>query len=152
MNTYIRHEVLTLSEVLPVLQVVRSTGKDHKEVFNGWKVGVSSLRLRTFARDGADASCLRCSACRLKATFFAIETFARGNQDSAHLNLYGVHGGKDVLFTHDHTLARALGGTDSLPNTTTMCSPCNTFKSKAEGEERKRRREEENARKAIEGL
>lgn len=149
MNTYIRHGVLTLLEVLPVLQVPRSTGKTHREIINGWKVGVSSLRLRTFARDSADVSRLCCSACGLKATFFAVETFAKGNQEIAHLNLYGVSGGKDILFTHDHTLARALGGMDSLSNTTTMCSPCNTFKSKAEGEERKRRREEENARKAI---
>jgi len=149
MNTYIRHETLTLMEVFPTLQISRPTGKDHKEVIRGWKVGVSSLRLRTFARDAADASEVCCSACGLKATFFAIETFARGNQEMAHINLYGVHGGKDILFTHDHTLARSLGGMDSLSNTTTMCSPCNSFKSKAEGEERKRRREEENARKAV---
>ncbi len=136
-------------EVLPTLQFPRSLGKDHKEVIRNWKVGVSSLRLRTFARDAMDNCELRCSACGLKASFFAIETFARGDQSSAHINLYGIHGGEDVLFTHDHTLARSLGGADSLHNTTTMCSPCNTFKSKAEGEERKRRREEEDARKAV---
>jgi len=149
MNTYIRHETLDLTEVFPILQVLRSTGKDHKEIIRGWKVGVSSLRLRTFARDAEDTYRICCSECGLRATFFAIETFAKGNQEVAHINLYGIHGGKDILFTHDHTLARALGGMDSLSNTTTMCSPCNTFKSKAEGEERKRRREEENVRKAI---
>ena len=143
MNTYIRHSVLSLQEVLPVLRIFRSTGKDHKEVFNNWKVGVSSLRLRTFARDAGDNFEIYCSACGLKASFFAIEAFARGNHEMVHINLYGVKDGKDVLFTHDHTLARSLGGIDSLSNTTTMCSPCNNFKSKAEGEERKRRRKKE---------
>jgi hypothetical protein len=149
MNNYIRHEKLTLMEVLPILQAVRSLGKDHKEIIRNWKVGVSSLRLRTFARDGADASTLCCSECGLQAKFFAIETFANGNQETAHINLYGIHGGKDVLFTHDHTLARSLGGSDTLSNSTTMCSPCNSFKSKAEGEERARRLQEaRDARKA----
>jgi hypothetical protein len=38
-----------------------------------------------------------------------------------------------VLFTHDHTLARGLGGADAIENTTTMCSPCNQKKSRLEG-------------------
>ncbi|MNE07882.1 hypothetical protein D3C80_1005220 [compost metagenome] len=37
-----------------------------------------------------------------------------------------------MLFTHDHTLARSLGGTDDASNTTTMCAKCNFLKSKGE--------------------
>lgn len=42
-----------------------------------------------------------------------------------HLNLWGVKDGEEVLFTHDHVLARGLGGKDNLDNTQTMCCYCN---------------------------
>jgi hypothetical protein len=56
------------------------------------------------------------------------------------MNLYGMKDGNEVLFTHDHILARGLGGADDLTNSQTMCSPCNGNKSKAEGKEANRRR------------
>jgi 5-methylcytosine-specific restriction endonuclease McrA len=34
--------------------------------------------------------------------------------------------------THDHTLARSRGGSDSIKNVTPMCTTCNTLKSKDE--------------------
>lgn len=65
-----------------------------------------------------------------------------------HLNLYGVREDEDVLFTHDHKLARALGGADNLSNAQLMCSPCNGKKSKGETKEvlRLRKLKAENAK------
>ena len=89
-------------------------------------VNVQSLRLRTFFHTGVDCPC-----CDTKATFFAVERNP-GNKHF-HLNLYGIDKNKeDVIFTHDHTLARALGGNDDLSNTQTMCGPCNWEKGKHE--------------------
>lgn len=89
-------------------------------------VNVQSLRLRTFFHTGIDCPC-----CENKATFFAVERTA-GNKHY-HLNLYGIDKNKEeLLFTHDHTLARALGGSDDLSNTQTMCGPCNWEKGKIE--------------------
>lgn len=124
-----------------VLEAIR--GPESKAMFLGMKVGVSSLRLQTFARD--EPVCSDPSCC-LQATHFAVErNFSKSaNPDPLrpyHLNLYGVNAfGHEVLFTHDHTLARGLGGSDSLDNTTIMCTRCNSKKSVLEHVEVKRRR------------
>lgn len=93
----------------------------------GVSVGVGGLRIRTFREKGT-----RCSCCGLQATHFAVERH-KGTTHGYHLNLWGVgKQGNEVLFTHDHTLARALGGANHIDNSTTMCSPCNLKKAKEE--------------------
>jgi hypothetical protein len=89
------------------------------------------LRLATFVRDGQGC---RCSACGIPAVHFQLEREGSGDPDRPWcLQLYGQHpNGTWVRFTHDHTLARALGGADDLSNTTTMCAPCNRQKAKGE--------------------
>lgn len=95
--------------------------------FCGHTVKTKGLRLRTFAEDG-----VVCSACKLKANYFAVEN----NSSGWHLNLWGVNAeGREILFTHDHTVARCLGGEDKRSNTTTMCSPCNNAKGRRENAE-----------------
>ncbi len=95
--------------------------------FCGHTVKTKGLRLRTFAEDG-----VVCSACKLKANYFAVED----NSSGWHLNLWGVNAeGREILFTHDHTVARCLGGEDKRSNTTTMCSPCNNAKGRRENAE-----------------
>lgn len=118
MQQYTRSSIVSISEVVPYI-LDRNVDKTY---LNGKQVGVSSLRLRTFANKGTE-----CSACHLQATHFAIEACL--GQDSYHLNLYGSIDGDEVLFTHDHTLARSLGGKDNIDNTTTMCYTCNQEKS-----------------------
>ena len=116
----------------------RAGGRSKAKVqVSGAMVKVGSLRLRVFAVHGTVCSC-----CGLPATRFAIEKPANSVVlgEGWHLNLYGVApDGRDVLFTHDHTHARGLGGADSIENTTTMCSPCNASKSLAESAECLRR-------------
>lgn len=121
---YSRHSVVSIDEVLPKV----SSDTKNKVKFNGLLVKCGSLRLRTF-----QSNPLECSRCHLKATHFALERpLKAGPDESYHLNLYGSTVNGDVLFTHDHTLARSLGGVDDLINTTTMCSPCNQAKAVTE--------------------
>ncbi|MNB87328.1 hypothetical protein D3C75_343130 [compost metagenome] len=118
-RVYTRAGIVPIEDVLPLIMDpnVKSV------VLHGQKVNVTSLRLRNFAKSTV------CCACGLQATHFAVET----NSDW-HLNLYADRGPekKEMLFTHDHTIARSLGGSDDEENTTTMCAKCNFAKSKGE--------------------
>ena len=133
MNHYDRHSKVATDYVLMLIRKhwdAELAGKAlPRPTINGVSVGVSSLRLRTFLTHG-----LTCSTCNLKAEFFAIERDLKGVKTNAsyHLNLYGDAGNGDVLFTHDHTHARGLGGVDHLSNTTTMCAKCNNAKARLE--------------------
>ncbi len=89
----------------------------------------ASKRIETFIHKGTT-----CSNCGREASFFAIERHLirdpNNKSGKYHLNLYGLdEQGNEIMFTHDHTMARALGGNDDLSNMTTMCSPCNSTKS-----------------------
>lgn len=128
MQNYIRLNVVSIAEVLPHITRTEDAprGKDapRRVLVAGEMVKVAGLRLRTFSNS------LTCSACGLTATHFALEK--NREEDPYHLNLYGLKDGEEVLFTHDHTLARGLGGKNKIENTTTMCSPCNGAKAKVE--------------------
>ncbi len=136
-QVYDRHSTVGMN---PVLELIRAAtrhasfqpGARFKEVLNGQSVKVSSLRLQTFATHGTV-----CHECGFPASFFAIERdLAQAARNGGyHLNLYGVNDeGLDVLFTHDHIIARALGGKDRISNTRTCCYPCNNKKAGLEGE------------------
>ena len=126
---YKRLKLTTIERVLPVVLGsipdgnANSKGKV-KTVIDDVEVKVSSLRLRCFAIHGTT-----CSSCKLQASFFAFENNGAHNW---HLNLYGIRDEQEVLFTHDHTIARSQGGADKIENTTTMCAPCNHTKSLTE--------------------
>lgn len=130
MTQYIRHAVAPIEVVAAA---IKAGWNDKKPTmtFEGYQFNVSSLRLRTMCRDFY-AGRFRCVGCGLVPTFFSVDSFAHGNQNFYHVNLFGVKNGQDILFTHDHILARALGGRDELNNTQLMCAPCNSRKGKAE--------------------
>ena len=138
-NHYIRFGTATIKEIVDaVLENQKLPFNLRKKLkLQGHKVGIGSLRLVTFAKACKDGK-IHCVGCGLEASFFSIDSFyAVGDKTSAHLNLYGRKPDQfgveqDVLFTHDHILARALGGVDSLENTQVMCSPCNNKKSRVE--------------------
>jgi hypothetical protein len=123
---YARHCKVDIAEVLGHLLNPRVT----KVELMGVRVTVTGTRLMTFSRG------LTCSCCGLAATHFAIERDKIAPPNTGwHLNLYGELDGLEILFTHDHTLARALGGSHHNPNNlTTMCLPCNAAKAVGEGE------------------
>ena len=148
MNRYIRYGICTPGEVLPLVKEHYANPGKPRPIFHGFLVGVSSLRMKTFEHDG-----LVCRACGLEAIFFAVEDFHNAKVPQPHLNLYGRRDdGEDVLFTHDHKLARALGGADNLSNVQTMCSPCNNKKGRSENPQKKNKKprtpEQEAARAA----
>ena len=136
MNNYIRHGISSLEDIVAAINanLQRPTGQKQRLNLHGFKVGVGSLRLLTFAKTYNDSGSVCCVGCGLKASFFSTDSFqSKSSRPSAHLNLYGVDaGGNEVLFTHDHILARGLGGDDELHNTQVMCSPCNSKKAKHE--------------------
>lgn len=112
-----------------VLNIIRDE-ECGKVDFGGYLVNTKSLRLQNFGKS------IVCSCCGLKATHFAVESNS-GRIPSWHLNMWASVGSDqpEVLFTHDHTKARSLGGTDDQKNTTTMCAPCNNAKSVGEREQ-----------------
>lgn len=122
-----RYDRLCTVPLSVVIDAYRNNHQVTHIVINGEQVGMQSLRLQTFFHHG-----LQCSACGLRASHFAVERNFR-RPGTYHLNLWGANkNGVEVLFTHDHTLARSLGGANHLSNTTTMCESCNTKKSKVE--------------------
>lgn len=129
---YTRAGLVAIEDVLPLIL----DPLIEKAEFMGHKVKVTSLRLQTFARKG-----LECSSCGVKATHFAVEAHENIG-DNWHLNLWADRSADDkgeMLMTHDHTLARGLGGKDHIDNCTVMCSKCNYQKSIAETVEFHRR-------------
>jgi hypothetical protein len=103
-----------------------TTSKNKRRVeIHGVPVRVASLRLLTFFKTG-----IKCHCCGVSATHFAIERNPRPgiNNSPFHLNLWGDVDNGEVLFTHDHIIAKANGGEDNLSNTQTMCLPCNMEK------------------------
>lgn len=94
--------------------------------FEGVKVKLSSLRLITFATYGTE-----CADCGIQASHFAFERHPV--DENYHLNLWAMcDDGTEVLMTHDHILARSLGGADNISNTQPMCMICNCGKGKIE--------------------
>jgi hypothetical protein len=136
MQKYIRSGVVSISEVLPLIKK-----SNKRAIVGGEYVKVNSLRLRTFTKSTV------CKCCGLEASYFAVERDT--GQETYHLNLYGIRDGKEVLFTHDHTLARSLGGDDKIHNTTTMCNECNFKKSIIERDAIKRIRQNESKKEEI---
>jgi len=133
MKIYDRLTTFTVELVVEAIQAhmdlnLKVPNVDKRVDFQGHKVKLSSLRLKTFLLKG-----LNCAECGLEGTLFALE---KHSWDKVyHLNLWGINeNGQEVLMTHDHILARSLGGADNLSNTQTMCTVCNFRKGKLEQE------------------
>ena len=97
-------------------------------LFYGKNVNTTGPKIRSFVDNGCD-----CSSCGLPGAYFKIERSIHANQEY-YLSLYGIRNGKEVEFTVDHTVARCLGGANSLENTSTMCFRCNNKKAQIENE------------------
>ncbi len=135
MNKYIRFGIATIEDVTRHILDWKD-GEPGRVDIDTHSVGITSLRLRTFARDFSKCKDLRCPKCNTVASFFAIENFSHSTQQTKpHLNLYGLNAaGEEILFTHDHIKARVFGGADNLGNTQTMCYRCNQSKGQEEGQ------------------
>lgn len=129
MARYVRHKVVSIEEAFERFNSFFA-GDNSSSKFKGSKfpVRLGGLRLRTFFKKGCT-----CKDCGLKATHFAVEKCKGSQQEIYHLNLWALADGKEILFTHDHQIARCLGGSDTLKNSVPMCERCNSRKSKKEG-------------------
>lgn len=132
-TNYVRLKECEIEETLKAIKdyndnhPLNETKQRPKRVeFSGQQVKLGSLRLLTFVVHGT-----QCVDCGVKAAFFAMERHAI--DENYHLNLWAIReNGQQVLMTHDHILARSLGGADSIANTQTMCMDCNFEKGKIE--------------------
>jgi len=119
--------------VLPLIQqqeLARKFESKRVSINDSPPVFLNSLRLKTFAEKGTV-----CVGCGLSADYFAFERDVKNRENAPyHLNLWGIrdNSGRHILFTHDHILAKSLGGTNDLTNTQTMCCDCNSKKSQQE--------------------
>lgn len=120
MARYSRYKTLDIDTVIDAI-------RNDYQIRGAKGAGVRSLRLKTFATKG-----VCCAYCGLEASFFAVEKSRGSQSDKHHLNLWGVHNKQEILFTHDHVHARALGGADEIENSVTACEKCNSRKSKFE--------------------
>ena len=120
---YDRHSTASIDTV----RAAFAAATNGKLNINGELVnGGHSLRVRTFLTKGT--VCLHCG---LVGSHFALER--TGDRGPYHLNLWGFDAdGDEHLLTHDHIVARALGGADDISNTQTLCSQCNGKKGKIE--------------------
>ena len=124
---YERIGTLALEKVFPHIEEHFNNYQKIRVQIDDFYVNVSSLRLKSFLLHGTNCSC-----CDNKASFFAVER-SFGTNSPYHLNLYGIDkDGSEILFTHDHILARSLGGSDTIDNTRTSCGPCNWKKGQLE--------------------
>lgn len=152
-DQYFRLAVLPLEEVMSVLKdysVNKEKYLSGRYSFNGNpSVNLSSLRLRTFTEKGT-----MCCTCGLEATHFAIERPKTSTKDrDYHINLWATDWkGDEILMTHDHRLARSLGGSDTIENTFPMCFNCNGTKAVFENEEYKQRIRQQKAKQLEENI
>jgi len=90
----------------------------------GYNIDLSLDRYKCFAERG-----LKCYACGLNGSYFALEYVRSKSYSGYALNLYGKKpSGKEEYFTKDHLIPKCLGGRDELSNYDTMCWTCNHTK------------------------
>lgn len=130
--------VLGIDDVLPHIHVGKQSVRKEdlsglRVEFYGHSVLLVSIRLQCFKVKG-----LRCAACGLEGTHFALESTNKGERP--HVNLYATRpsDGEEILMTRDHVMPSSLGGPNELYNSQTLCMPCNCAKgSRFDGKDRK---------------
>lgn len=137
MGHYIRQAQHTLDEILPIIKRCWKKNIHETLIPSGFIVGVSSKRLRLFAQSSTGCR-IQCCSCGMIATHFVVERFSGSKYRSTHLNLYSINDRQEVLFTKDHIVPRANGGSNDLNNLQVMCQPCNNKKGKMSDSEFKK--------------
>lgn len=82
---------------------------------------VRYTRLRFKFKSG-EVSCVRCG---LQGTLAIQYRHLNEDDETIHIDLFGVKGDRFKMLTLDHILPRSWGGTAANANMQTMCSDCN---------------------------
>ena len=93
---------------------VADRGKLLTKDYDGYDIKMNTRNLQLFTLKGT-----KCAECGLKGDYFAIETQTDGHYC---LNLYSKD---NILFTKDHIIPKAAGGSNALENLQPMCLTCN---------------------------
>ena len=121
-----------------VAELLKKFSKNKKKVIEfepGIYIRVGNNKFKTFQNDG-----VCCYNCGIEGEYFSLEkdtsmekTAIKNKCDLSNrysINLYALdENNTPVLMTHDHVIARGLGGSSNLDNLKTMCSRCNNRKS-----------------------
>lgn len=118
----------------------KTTKKDAE--MDGHMMKIYSDRYNLFMKKG-----LKCCSCGIEGVHFYKErNFTKAgtlNDGKYHFNLYAIDDeGDEVLMTKDHTVAKSLGGANTLQNFLPMCTVCNCKKGSMSDEEWKDFRKE----------
>jgi len=132
-------------KILPMI----TNDENFRFQFGEFLVQVGSIRLQTFKQSQ------KCVVCDREGVVFRLEKSLRKNHkkddipkrkikwneywDTPHLNMYAIEyvpikSGSNkrkreyILMTRDHIFPKSMGGKDSLDNSQTMCSRCNSVK------------------------
>lgn len=120
---YRRAGIYDISYVLDLIPKDLQRGDSSVVEIDFRKVKMGSSRYKVFAKS------LVCVSCSLAGQYFALEQDENVDELATwHFNLYGLNGCTEVLFTKDHIIPRALGGSNTVENYQTMCAPCNVKK------------------------
>lgn len=104
-------------DIAATLEGIRA---DVERWYGEYRVRLGSMRLQTFTKG------LSCVDCGIEGSVFYLDI---DNGGAAHLNLYAVVDGKEVMMTSDHIIPKSKGGSDrDLRNRQPMCEPCNRRK------------------------
>jgi len=126
LHPYKRVNIVQVYDVIPFVQIDKKSLNPTYRRYSGYRVDMSSIRLRMFATKGT--ICLHCG---LAGTYFWLEKNKNIQDPDAgyHLNLYGLNSTKiETMLTRDHIIPRSKGGKDILSNLQTLCYPCNAKK------------------------
>ena len=102
-----RYAVVGIETVVTALR----NGAENLAV-EGMVIKLTSNRTRTYAKGVA------CAQCGLVGAYFAVEEHPiKGElKGVAHLNLYALKDGKEILMTSDHIVPSWAGGKDTVAN------------------------------------
>ena len=110
---------------LDVGEVLRAIAAGEPFIYDGIICHTRSVRLLTYHIYGTSC-CV--PGCGIRGEYFAIEKAVHQKSAQYHLNLYGMHNGREIMITSDHKLPKSKGGGNSISNRQPMCYPHNTKK------------------------
>ena len=109
-----------------IIAAIKKTKAGSKFMF---RVGTVSYYIKCTTTMKVVSKNLQCAVCGARATHAILCINKEGNY---YVAFYTERNGELVLFTKDHIIPRANGGSDSISNLQSCCEVCNKAKGNAE--------------------